>query len=212
MKQSFGYLQNSVFIYKLIKFEGVEYFMNEKIFIISPNNTRPIEVCKEISKISDDIIIANTFITDSDYSEKSLSDEFKYYISNDQLNLDYKNNALLYVITDSIAENSYGIAIDEFYNSNIIPMSIKSFNTINPDLYKGCTIVWADSKYDRMMKAIDRKILNIDIKYFNEISKTFDRNVIYFSTIESNIDIAKTIIDYMCADEEGKNIIINENS
>lgn len=184
--------------------------MDNKVYIVSPSDLVPLDVAIAMSELNDEFVIASTFDTDSEFS--MTSEKYKYYISNDQLDLDYKNNALLYVITNSITQNSYGIAIDEFYNSNIIPLSIKAFNTISPSLYEDSLIVWVDSKWDNMMKRIDKELLNIDIKYFMDITSHHKDQLLYFSSIEDKESIAKIVNDYIEGDEEQRREIVSENS
>lgn len=184
-----------------------------KIFIVGINNERIIDVCNYIVDIDDSIHIGQTFTTDIEYSECTENDEFKYYISNSQLDLDFKNNSLLYVNTDNITRASIGMAIDEFYNAQIIPLSIRAFNTIKEDKYNNSIIIWMDisMKYGDYSK-IEYKINLLETKIFEEILESnFKDRVMYFGPKDRIEVIGRSIYNWMVGTSEEKYQIISGN-
>lgn len=185
--------------------------MNSKIYIICINEDTALKAAKFLCEIDEDLSIANTFITDSAYSEVSMSDKYMYYISEDQLNLDYKNNALLYVSTDSDTQVSKGIALDEFYNTQIIPLSIKAFNTINKQFFKDEVIVWVDIKLNRHdYSPLDYKLNIIESNYLMKIIDSLNNRVLYFEPNEDIKESMQIVYNYYKGDENTKNSILNE--
>ena len=186
--------------------------MNSKIYIICIDEEVALKAAKILSEIDDNLYIANTFITDSDYSDMCMSDKYMYYISEDQLNLDYKNNALLYVVTDSDTQVSKGIAIDEFYNSHIIPMSVKAFNTINKNYFENDIIVWIDIKINKSKYSlVDYKLNLIESNYLMKILDSLNDNTpLYFEPNEDLNESMKIVYDYFKGDKNVKNSILND--
>ncbi|MCH5167505.1 MAG: hypothetical protein J1F35_06370 [Erysipelotrichales bacterium] len=186
--------------------------MNSKIYIICIDEDTALKAAKILSEIDDNLCIANTFITDSDYSDLCISDRYMYYISEDQLNLDYKNNALLYVVTDGDTQVSKGIAIDEFYNSQIIPVSLKAFNTINKHHFENEIIVWIDIKINKTkFSLVDYKLNLIESNYLLKILDSLKNNTpLYFGPDEDLKEGMKIVYDYFKGDKETKNSILNE--
>lgn len=185
-----------------------------KIYIVGIDNKKIIDVCNYIVDIDDSIHIGQTFTTDTDYSEVNENDGFMYYVSNSQLDLDFKNNSLLYVTTDNMTRVSVGMAIDEFYNAQIIPLSIRSFNTIKEDKYDNSIVVWTDisMKYGGDYSKIEYKINLLETKVFEEIiSNHYKGKCMYFGPKDQIEIIGKTIYNWMIGTEEEKNKIICEN-
>ena len=55
--------------------------------------------------------------------------EFDNYLENSTISTSLKNNSILYISSDE--ENIIGMTMDEFYNSNILGMSLADFNNIS---------------------------------------------------------------------------------
>ena len=56
----------------------------------------------------------------------------------------YKNNAIFSCITDA-DNNTTGITMDEYYNSNIIYLSVAELMNVPDHKLTNCLIVWIDS-------------------------------------------------------------------
>lgn len=186
----------------------------EKIYIISIDNEKVLEVTKSLSE-KKSYEIANTFNTDISIANLDLSDQYIYYVSEDQLSLDYKNNALLYVITNSQTQESVGIAIDEFYNTKIIPMPIKGFNIIKNDFLANSLVVWIDTNISKKSSdKLDYKLNLIESKYLFEkldVLEKYNGTSLYFTGKEKTEDIVRIVIDYLDGDDEKRKEILEEN-
>lgn len=182
----------------------------EKIFIVGFDNDKMISICNKIVSLNNTITIANKFITDFEFTEDS--EPYKYYISEDQLNLDFKNNALLYVVTKRDDEISEGIAIDEYENSDIIFIDTKEFNDIKSEYIKDHLVVWLDSTINKKnMNYLKYQQVIIESNYFINFLKNHDSQI-YFAPNEKVDDIAKILLEYIFADSKNKKTIIEENS
>lgn len=175
----------------------------EKIFIVCDNKDISLTVCKNIILNNDEVSIIPTFSTDIEYYNE-ISENYIYYLDTVNVNLSYKNNALLYIITSNYI--SHGITIDDFYNNDIAFMNIEEYNNIPDVLFKKYNIltIWIDTKRH---KSINKKD-NIELKYFNE--RINEYKYMYFLSDDSNIH--KTINNYILANEEEKENIIKDNS
>ena len=187
--------------------------MIESIYIISNDKGKTLELSNIINNIDSNYSIASTFTTNNDSDEKYLSENYMYYISEDQLNLDFRNNALLYVITDSNTQESIGIAVDELYNNKLIPMTIKAFNTVNTKYINNCLIVWIDSIMNKLeLSLIDYQLNMIETKYLMKNLDKYKDNMLYFNSKEDLNDCANIILEYMNGDENRRQQLLEENS
>lgn len=186
-----------------------------KIYIVSTDVESIIPLLDKLIEQNDEFQVASTFSTDNELADRS-AERYQYYVSNDQLNLDYKNNALLYVDTDTITQNSVGIALDVYYNSNVIPMSVRAFNTIKENYYKDSLVIWIDRTINiKELGYAKYKLQMIEIKYFmnNFMKQEGSKDcLMYFNQNDSDEDIVSILIEYMEADDERKSELISENS
>lgn len=175
----------------------------EKIFIVCDNKDISLTVCKNIILNNDEVSIIPTFSTDIEYYNE-ISENYIYYLDTVNVNLSYKNNALLYIITSNYI--SHGITIDDFYNNDIAFMNIEEYNNIPDVLFKKYNIltIWIDTKRH---KSINKKD-NIELKYFNE--RINEYKYMYFLSDDSSIH--NIINNYILADEKEKENIIKDNS
>ena len=175
----------------------------EKIFIVCDNKDISLAVCKNIVLNNDEVSIIPTFSTDTEYYHE-LSENYIYYLDTVNVNLSYKNNALLYIITSNYI--SHGITIDDFYNNDIAFMNIEEYNNIPDVLFKKYNIltIWIDTKRH---KSINKKD-NIELKYFNE--RINEYKYMYF--LSDDINIHNIINNYILANETEKENIIKDNS
>ena len=101
---------------------------NSKIFIVCLNKETSLRVSKKIIEHNDDLSIIPTFSTDIQYKNE-INENYIYYLDVNTVNLSYKNNSLLYIITSNYI--SYGITLDDFYNNDIAFMNIEEYNNIS---------------------------------------------------------------------------------
>lgn len=175
---------------------------NSKIFIVCLNKETSLSISKNIIANNDDLSIMPIFSTDPLY-ENEINENYIYYLDVNTVNLSYKNNSLLYVMTSNYI--SYGITLDDFYNNDIAFMNIEEYNNI-PDVifdkYNVLTL-WIDSKKHTYL---DHK-MNIELKYFNERIKNYD----YMYFMDNDENIHSVINNYINANEEDRLNLLKEN-
>lgn len=177
--------------------------MNDiKIFIVCLNKDISLKISKDILKEDDDLTIIPIFSTDQSFKDE-INENYIYYLSSNIVNLSYKNNSLLYILTNNYI--SYGITLDDFYNNDIAFMNIEEYNNIPDVIFNKHNIltIWIDSKKHQ---SINNKI-NIELKYFNERIK----NVDYMYFMEDDTNIYDTIIEYVEGDENKRLELLKEN-
>lgn len=175
---------------------------NTKIFIVCLDKEISLNVSKNIVENNDDLSIIPIFSTNSSYKNE-VNENYTYYLNVNTVNLSYKNNALLYIITDNYI--SYGITLDDFYNNDIAYMNIEEYNNIPDVIFNKYNIltIWIDSKKH---KFLDNQT-NIELKYFNERIKNND--VMYF--MDNDTGIYQIIDDYINADEDTRIQLLKDN-
>lgn len=178
--------------------------MTDKILIVGISDIDKLEIAKELIRRNDNLSIMCHFTTDTNEEDK-INDNYIQYMKNDIINLSYKNNSLLYIITNGYI--SEGITTDEYYNCDIGFFDIIQFNQI-PDRFFNSKhkniVIWVDT---RNHKQISQSEL-IEIRYLQE---RLD-NVQYMYFLDDNIDkICSTILAYIDADTEERKRIINDN-
>ena len=183
-----------------------------KIYIISTDIEKSLECAIMLKKLNDALIIANNFTTDYECASIDMSNKYSYYISETQLNLDFKNNSLLYVLTNSENQNSIGMSLYEFYNADIIPISILAFNTIKEENLRDSLIVWMDVKMNRnKYSTTEYQTHMIESKYLMNSINKFEDCFMYFGPNECTEDCISIINEYINADDDRKVEIIKEN-
>ena len=174
-----------------------------KYFIVCLDKDKAINIVNNILNKDDSLSVAPMFTTDNTY-EHSINENHLIYIDPNIINLSYKNNALLFILTSNFV--SYGITIDDFYNSDICIMTPKEFNMISNKVFNhnDIIIIWIDTKnsYTKLSN-----IDNIDISTFFESIENFKN--MYF--IEGEPNIEDIIIQYIYGSEEEREKIIEEN-
>ena len=173
--------------------------MEEKILIVTLRDENKFDLAKRLSELDDSLTISPIFSSDI-----SLKDSYKeniYYMSNDDVNLAFKNNALLYVMTDNYI--STGITVDDFYNNDIIVATIEEFNNIPDKFFEkySITTIWLDSrnhdklKYDHTAEAkyLMERISTLRYMYFLDES-IYEVAYIIYNYIKSPIDKKQSII------------------
>ena len=125
-----------------------------------------LSISKKIIEINDNLSIMPSFSTDTTYLN-SLSENYIYYLDHRKVNLSYKNNVLLYILTKAYI--SYGITMDDFYNNDIGYLTIEEYNNIPDVIFNENNIltIWIDQK-NRKHHDIT---LNIEIQTLRDLSE-----------------------------------------
>lgn len=172
----------------------------DKIILITHNQDKLIDTLAILTSKDDKVKIAKTFTTDIEFQGKQIT-EWKYFMSNNDLFLAFKNNALLAISTDE-NEISTGITKEEASSASIIPMSYSMLTNASPKTIVGMTICWIDSTTGRN-KRISKDSM--------EIMKTYKKfPLLYFDDNDDAGQIANTIYRYLNSDVVEREIIIND--
>ena len=140
-----------------------------KIFLVSSNKDKALEIAKIISNRNDDLTIAPSFTT----NENDIH-EYMQLFDQETISTSFRNNALLYVIThENISE---GMTYDDFVNNDFICCTIKEFNMISNKILNefDINVIWIDSKtygnlYRNDIYEVDyfeERIERLDSEYF----------------------------------------------
>lgn len=181
-----------------------ENTMNSKIFVISIDFGRSLNVSKEIIKRNDDLSIASTFTTDPEKEGMGINDNYEYYMDMTTAALSFKNNSLLYVSTDT--NLSKGIVIDDLYNYDVFPMTVANYNSIADKVFDKFDVltVWIDVKNSS-------SISKQDLAETQYLMERLDSNKYMYFLKESDGEIAEVVEKYLkTEDEEEKNNILVE--
>lgn len=119
-----------------------------KIIIVGSSAVDKYAIAKKLQAINDDLAIAPVCTTMPAQKGK-LSEEFTYYMSDEEVELSYRNGAFMWVRTDD--DGSRGVTKPDMYTSSLFVMSYAEFsNMSNPVLKEflndGGIICWIDSK------------------------------------------------------------------
>jgi hypothetical protein len=182
----------------------------DKIIIVSLHSVDRTALLKNITDIDDSLKIASSFT--SDLSKQNLTKEnntlHEYYNDIESINLDYKNNSLLYI--SSTDELSYGVTLDEYYNSDIILADISDFNTISDKTFNSVNniVVWIDTKYN---SNIHNKRELKETKFLME--RIAKHPYMYFMETEDMSEAARTILTYVTSSSEKmRKLILEEHA
>lgn len=174
-----------------------------KIIITGIDSIDKIELGKRIISLDDELSITPYFTSDEEYKGK-ISDHYIYYLDPNVINLSYKNNAFVYIITEDYI--STGITLDDFYNNDIVCISTKNFNKIIDKVFteNDCLVIWVDSKNHN---GVNLKEELIETKYLEENLHKF--NYLYF--IDEDFDvISNIVIEYITGDEAKRKMFLEE--
>lgn len=173
-----------------------------KIFIVCLNKQVALSIAKEIVNKNDDLSIAPMFTTDGDIVPAN--ENYEVHMEANVANLSYKNNALLFIVTNQYI--STGITTDDFYNNDICIMTVEEYNIIPESTFNkhDILVVWVDTK---ITKSINKNDL-IEIGYLTDSLE--NKRYLYF--IDEEEFIADTILDYLLADEDRRQVIFEQNS
>ena len=174
---------------------------SNKIIVITTDKAKKSDLLAALTSYSDSVRVASTFTTDISILDV-IAKEWKSYMSNDDLYLSYKNNALLCIeMNDS--QVSEGITREEAIVSNVIPMTFKMFLNCAPRIIKGITICWLDSRSLKRTKK--------EVKEANEfMTASKDYPTLYFNDEDDIIYIASTIYRYLKGQRDDREKILKE--
>lgn len=169
----------------------------QKIILVDTNSTliSVRQVSDELNRVCD-LRIAERFNSGLDeYSNLNL--DFQEVV------MAYKNNAIFSCITD-INNITTGITMDEYYNSNVIYLSVAELMNVPDHKLTNCLIVWVDS--DKWSCSLE------DISIATNMEKII-HNCEYLYFLKNELDVAvKTICRYIDSDIEERQNILEENS
>lgn len=159
-------------------------------------------------ELVDMLLINEGLFTVAKYFTTNTSNLSKYQqnISYIDLNICYKNNAVLFINTQKNV--SIGITLDEFYENNLIFMNTEDFNNISNKTFMSnndLVIIWLDTKKhdpDRI------KIEVNESKYLLEKIEELHLPYMYFLDCD-NIEIMDVIVEYLKNEEKRSEIIAN---
>lgn len=180
----------------------------EKILIVGSSSIDKMKIAEHLVEYDDSLSIAFAFTSDINYKQmkKDNNNLHIYYNDNEHINLDYKNNSLLYI--HSSETESYGVTIDEFYNTDIVVIDTLNFNTISDKILNNnnILIVWIDTKFDKKN--------SINFKETKFLMDRIDKYpYMYFMCTDPIDSICKPIIQYVSTESpEVKKEILLENS
>ena len=181
--------------------------MQLKFFIVGSQNIDKLSIAKKLVEENDSLSIAETFTNNTEYKEGS-NDNYIYFLESQEIDLAYKNNAILFVSTNNYV--SYGIIMNSFYTDDIFCMSIKDFNNISNLVFESklydIIIIWVDSKITEFNKNVKEDIY--ESKYL--MSRLNNLKYMYFFE-EDDIIISNTILEYINSNEEKRIEIIENN-
>jgi len=173
-----------------------------KIIITGNESIDKLNIAKRLQELDDNLSIVPHFTTENE-NLSQINERYTYFINHNIVNLSYKNNSLLYVITKNYI--STGVTTDDFYNNDILSCNYNEYNNISNLIF---------DQYDILTILIDSST-NKCKNDINEVKFVYERlqnnNYIYF--LDENEDyIVNTIYAYITGDEEQKNKIIFDNN
>lgn len=169
----------------------------QKIILVDTNSTliSVRQLSDDLNKLCD-LKIAERFNSGLDAHSK-LNLDFQEVV------MAYKNNAIFSCITD-INNITTGITMDEYYNSNVIYLSVAELMNVPDHKLTNCLIVWIDS--DKWSCSSE------DISIATNMEKII-HNCEYLYFLKNELDVAvKTICRYIDSDKEERQNILQENS
>jgi hypothetical protein len=184
--------------------------MQPKLLFLLPQTKSIIDFINPIECVNDDIIVSNRFIDDVEYKDSENIQGF-YYLDTTTITNALKNNSILYVTY--LNEKLCGVTMDDFYNADIIPMSIANFNDISTNFLDkyidDLVIVWYDTKNHVKGKQIKNEIN--EVSFLLERIETLGYKYLYFLD-DSEDDIANVINDFITGDDNKRKEILENYS
>ena len=169
----------------------------QKIILVDTNSTliSVRQVSDELNRLCD-LRIAERF-------NSGLNENSNLNLDFQEVVMAYKNNAIFSCITN-IDNLTTGITMDEYYNSNVIYLSVAELMNVPDHKLTNCLIVWIDS--DKWSCSSE------DITIATNMEKII-HNCEYLYFLKNELDVAvKTICRYIDSDIEERQNILEENS
>lgn len=182
--------------------------MQPKILFLLPNTQNIVDYIIAIDNINDNISVSNRFIDDIQFKD-SENIQGLYYLDNTTITSSIKNNSILYITY--LNDRLCGVTIDDFYNSDIIPMSISNFNDIPTNFLDKyideLVIVWYDTKNHSKGKQIKSEIN--EASFLVDKIEQFGYKYIYFLD-ETPDTVANVLNDYITGDNKIREEILEK--
>ena len=165
-----------------------------KILIIGTSGNDILkDIAVRLQNANDDLAIAPIFTTKLEMKGKVSIDS--YYMSNEEVELSYRNNAFMWVRTHN--NYSTGVTMPDMYNSSLFIMSYADFNNIsNPVMNEldkdGLVLCVIDSSGT---KKSDEDILESQSAF----ERIYEHPYLYFLD-EKPANIVDTVLKYIIAD------------
>jgi hypothetical protein len=168
-----------------------------KLFILEPTfSNKSIILAEKLHEINNELKICPIYSSLQSNESKHIE-----YMKIEEINLSFKNNALLYI--DYNNNDITCITIDNFYNNDLIPIKLHEFNNIINAYLNDILVIWLDCNNS---KDINKKELRKNITATKHLLETIDNNNIkylYFLKEDIN-DIANVIDKYLNSGDEIK--------
>ena len=173
-----------------------------KVYIIGHRNIDTLSIGIKLQSVNDSMSVSPKFTTEQDKVS-----EYTYFLDKETVNISYKNNALITIMTDD--NESYGITYDDYYNNDIFCMNLSDFNIIPDKLFRNTSedtehdvlVVWVDSS-----KNVDRNDI-IEAEFLSERLETI--NYLYFCN-ENPDKIVEVITKYLSSTPEERDELLLE--
>lgn len=169
-----------------------------KLIIIGTDINEGISVAKALQDANDDLQIAPVFTTDLNMQGKT--GEIYYYMSHEEVELSYRNNAFMWVRTMPSATN--GVTMTDMYASSIFAMTYGDFNNISsPVLNEICS----DEDDEFLIAVLDNTNTKKKEDDLLEAScageRIYSNEYLYF--LDSTVpEIVEYILKYMASNKE----------
>ena len=165
-----------------------------KILLIGTNDSLKESITKGLKKANDDLRVAPVFTTELNMIGRQTKTH--YYMSNEEAELSYKNDAFMWVHTSGTS--SHGVTKPDMYESDIFLMNFAEFNNMaNPVLQEL-------DKDDLVMCVMDEKNKKTKedvLEAANAFERFYEHHYLYFLEEPASF-IVDTILKYMIASPE----------
>lgn len=173
--------------------------MQPKILFILPKSKKVTPLIEALEQINDDIVVSHRFTDNILFNNENI--EGLYYLESNTISSAIKNNSILYVSYEN--DNIIGVTMDDFYNSDIVPLSINNFNDISTNLLDkyidDLVIVWYDTCNHSKGKELNREI--IESEFLMKKIETYHYKFLYFLD-EDFTTVANALNDLVTGSEE----------
>lgn len=169
-----------------------------KLIIIGTDINEGISVAKALQDTNDDLQIAPVFTTDLNMRGKTA--EVYYYMSHEEVELSYRNNAFMWVRTMPSVTN--GVTMADMYTSNIFAMTYGDFNNIsNPVLNE----LYNDDDNECLIVVLDNTNTKKSEEDLLEAKGAYERiyNSEYLYFLDNTVsEVVENVLKYIASDKE----------